>query len=146
MITKMVDIEDKDFKKPDWIADLTSYNHMPTPFEPMTFDEFIHKTSNYSPRFSEFRQIKLNETYHNVHIDYYYDMGIATVYPNKWTTKDDAICFIEPVKYFRIGCKHEFVELFQDECEKRDIYHAGRCYHVSECKLCKLIDAYDSSD
>lgn len=50
------------------------------------------------------------------------------------------------VQYYVFGCDHKYTELSQEECSKRNIYHAGKCYHVSECKLCKTINSYDSGD
>lgn len=50
------------------------------------------------------------------------------------------------VKYFAFGCPHQYVELSKEECETRGIYHAGNCYHVEECKLCKGLSSRDSSD
>lgn len=41
---------------------------------------------------------------------------------------------------------HTYRELGQDECRHRGIYHAGSCYHVSECAGCGNIYAVDSSD
>lgn len=54
-----------------------------------------------------------------------------------WTSK---------VRWFRFGCKHDYLELSQAECSKRGIRHYGRCWHVNECSHCKRITSYDSSD
>lgn len=43
-------------------------------------------------------------------------------------------------------CIHENVEVSQEECSRRGLTHYGRCWHVTECKKCGLIGAYDSSD
>lgn len=42
--------------------------------------------------------------------------------------------------------KHEWRSVPQDECRRRNIFHGGRCYHVSECINCHHINAVDSSD
>lgn len=40
---------------------------------------------------------------------------------------------------------HTYRELGQDECRHRGIYHAGNCWHVSECKGCGNVYSVDSS-
>jgi hypothetical protein len=49
------------------------------------------------------------------------------------------------ISYFRFGCKHSYRELSVEECLDRKIFHGGACYHVSECSLCKYVNAVDSS-
>jgi len=49
------------------------------------------------------------------------------------------------IRYFQFGCDHDYKGLSQAECRKRDIYHAGHCYHVSECKKCGNVNSVDSS-
>ena len=47
----------------------------------------------------------------------------------------------------KLGCEHKRMKsLSQEECHNRKIYHAGRCYSVSECLDCGDIHAVDSSD
>ena len=43
-------------------------------------------------------------------------------------------------------CVHGMVELSQDVCRERGISHYGMCWHVTECKKCGHVSAYDSSD
>lgn len=44
-------------------------------------------------------------------------------------------------------CIHSYDrELGIAECKERDIYHAGRCYHVYECSQCGKMISQDSSD
>jgi hypothetical protein len=50
------------------------------------------------------------------------------------------------IKFYKFGCHHKFRELGGRECNERDIYHAGNCYHVQECTLCGFIEAHDTSD
>jgi hypothetical protein len=49
------------------------------------------------------------------------------------------------IRYFRVGCDHDYGELSQKEARKRGIAHFGNCYHVTECKKCGKILSYDSS-
>jgi hypothetical protein len=41
---------------------------------------------------------------------------------------------------------HEPVEISAAEARSRGIYHGGNCYHVTVCKHCGGVSAYDSSD
>jgi len=50
------------------------------------------------------------------------------------------------IRWFRFGCVHEWRSVTPQECSKRGIYHAPRCYSVSECKKCGHIKSIDSSD
>jgi hypothetical protein len=50
------------------------------------------------------------------------------------------------VRFYAYGCAHRYRELTSAECRARDIYHGGRCFHVSECQDCGYINAVDSSD
>lgn len=43
-------------------------------------------------------------------------------------------------------CAHTFRELSMAECREKGLYHAGRCWHVSECTKCNYIYSVDSSD
>ena len=63
-------------------------------------------------------------------------LAISTFYWNK----------TRPIRYFAFGCNHYYEELSYDESRDRGLYHAGNCYHVNECKKCKHINSYDSSD
>lgn len=40
---------------------------------------------------------------------------------------------------------HTYVELSTTECRAKGLYHAGNCYHVSECTGCGHVNAVDSS-
>ena len=50
------------------------------------------------------------------------------------------------IRWFRFGCVHEWRSVDPDECRKRGIYHAPRCYSVSECTKCGHVKSIDSSD
>lgn len=49
------------------------------------------------------------------------------------------------VRYYRVGCDHDYKELSVAEARKKGHSHFGNCYHVTECAHCKRIFAYDSS-
>jgi hypothetical protein len=42
--------------------------------------------------------------------------------------------------------KHEWRTVTPEECRRRGIYHASRCYRVHECVHCGKINSIDSSD
>lgn len=50
------------------------------------------------------------------------------------------------IRWFRFGCVHEWRSVTPQECSKRGIYHAPRCYSVSECVKCGFVKSIDSSD
>jgi hypothetical protein len=50
------------------------------------------------------------------------------------------------VRWFAFGCEHAWRTVGYDECRTRGIYHAGRCWNVSECTKCGHVNAVDSSD
>lgn len=119
----------------------------PSPnFKEITEKEFAQsKFFSYGADRTEYRQIlpdrlpwKGEKYALSVTLYYLYDgtgYGISSDY---WQGK---------VRYFRFAaCEHEYKELSQQECRKRGLYHAGRCYHVSECVKCGRINAVDSSD
>ena len=123
-----------------------NYNNLPTPNKEVTVDEFISTHAYYSPNNIEFRQIRFGERIQNTHIYWFHDKAFAIAWPNRWTLKENKMIYTEPVRYYRIGCDHEFKELTRDECRARNIPHEGRCWHVVECPKCGQMDAYDSSD
>lgn len=49
------------------------------------------------------------------------------------------------MRYYRVGCDHDYQELSVAEARKKGHMHFGNCYHVTECAHCKRIFAYDSS-
>lgn len=44
------------------------------------------------------------------------------------------------------SCIHDYKELSSIECSELKITHYGMCWHVLQCKHCKQIKSYDSSD
>jgi hypothetical protein len=141
MLQKILMCKKEEFQ-PCWVKDMGSYNRMPVPYREITEEDYIQKAAYYSPEYMESRQVYDKDliaigTYANVTIYWYESNGIAIVWPKG----------AEKVRYFSIGCTHKnSVGLSKDECDKRGIYHGGRCYHVSECSDCGYISEIDSSD
>jgi hypothetical protein len=131
---------------------LGGFNDMPTPFRPISTDEYIHRSSSHSPQAILYRQIHLPEwkTMRQAYIDIYHTFCLARVYPGDWqgnkTPGEYHIRYKEPMLYFYLGCEHKFKELSQQECRERKIMHGGMCNHVYECTICKTLEAHDSSD
>lgn len=97
---------------------------------------------SYNPDKVEFRQFVIDDLdgkpiYHNFRL-YWMPDGHGYAITNEfWKGR---------VRIFRFGCQHQWEELSYQECRKRDIGHAGKCWHVYECKLCKKIKGVDTSD
>jgi hypothetical protein len=68
---------------------------------------------------------------------YFYDGTGIAVSSDFWNGK---------VHYYHFGCSHKYTELGYDTCQKRGFYHAGNCWHVSECSKCGFIESHDTSD
>lgn len=137
---KLVDVQESEFAKPEWVESLGSYNVMPTPYTEITQDDWVAyiRTWGLVGEFYDSRQVlDLPDThgFARVQISWYHDRGMAIVHPNKEAD----------LKFYRIGCYHKHRELSQAECRERGIYHAGNCYHVSECATCGHVEAVDSS-
>lgn len=91
----------------------------------------------YSPDFVEYRQAKHNGKFVSLRIFWFADKTglMAEQCEDSHKVKN----------WYRVGCEHEYVELSSKECCKIKLYHGGMCYHVSKCKKCGHISAYDSS-
>lgn len=115
------------------------YNDAPPGWKKISLKTLVQDTHflRHTPDLIEHRQITSSKTYIEVQLHYFWDgtgVGISTDY---WKGT---------VQYYRFGCVHDYHELSQEECRTRNIYHAGRCWHVRECSRCKHLDAIDSSD
>jgi len=90
----------------------------------------------YNPELIEDRQFMIDGVFRKIKLFWFHDrtgVGIYSDYTNK------------KIIWYKFGCDHNFVELSQQECNKRDLMHFGSCYHVYECKECGYINAVDSS-
>jgi hypothetical protein len=150
---KLINIKENEFVKPVWIKDLGNYNYMPEPYYEITESEYINYQGLYSPMYRETRQVQNKDvftsergSYRNVTIFWYFDRGIAIVWPNEWTLVADSVVYTRDIRYFKIGCNHMNVELSQKECWDNKINHYGTCYHVNRCTLCGLVTSYSMRD
>ena len=118
-------------------------NELPPNFKRITEADFAKSLFFvYTPIATEYRQCQIadyNENrYCGVKFFFFHDgTGIAMT-NDYWGGK---------IAYFSFAaCVHKFSELSYAECQKRGIYHGGRCYHVSLCDKCGYVSAVDSSD
>lgn len=135
--------------KYSWLEDFGTYNKMPTPFIEIDENDYIILTRPHIPKYIEYRQvldIPDTSTMLSIQIYWYHNFAIAIVYPGNWGLEDGKVKYHTGLRYFRIGCKHNFRKLTRKECLNREIEHYGMCYHVYECENCGVIEAYDSSD
>lgn len=124
---------------PEHIAKYGRFNDAPPGFKEITKADIARSLfATHSPVCREYRQIMgFEKTALSVTLYYMHDgtgYGMSFDY---WNSK---------VRWFRFGCEHQYHELTMEECRKRNIYHAGRCWHVRECTLCGHINAVDTSD
>jgi hypothetical protein len=139
---KLVDTADKIVAP--WLKDFGNYNNMPKPFSEITVDEYIHLKGNIV-NYYEHRHIS-HGNIGSIHIEWFYDFGLAVRYPTIWKPENNKIIYKEPIKYYKIGCNHSFVELSYNECKESSIPHFGRCWHVYKCTICGTVNSADSSD
>lgn len=136
-------------EKPEWISDMGTYNSLPKPHYEVTQHDFIYYLSIYSIREIEHRQLRDYEGYLDCYIFWFSDCALAILLPTEWDYREgetfSGFIYKKPIRYFYIGCKHDFEELSPEECKKLGIPHHGMCWHVVRCKKCGIIRAYDSS-
>lgn len=149
-ITRAVHVDEAHI--PDGVTELGHFNEMPKPWREATVNEYAHMRGCYSPQYFESRnalEVIDGVTIGSITIEWFHNCGFAVRMPNKWhcdSNEPGGIAYDEPIRYFKIGCDHENVELSQAECRERGIQHMGRCWHVVECTKCGHVEAYDSSD
>ena len=128
------------------------YNYLPEPFREATLSEFLWSLSIYSPSEVGHRQVwernddGVGTRIATFKIFWFYDCAIAVEikYDGKATRSEiDAFTI---GKIYRIGCDHKWRTINREECLQRDIWHGGRCWHVTECTECGMMRSYDSSD
>ncbi len=132
---------------PDYREKWGGHNDLPPNWQELTEKEFAQSEFfTYGPEFTDFRQVILPSkrypkgVYTDLHLYFFHlNRGFA-LWHDYWEGK---------VHYARFAlCVHEWQEMSQAWCAKQKppIYHGGRCYHVSRCKKCGVINAVDSSD
>ena len=144
---KCVEVSSDEFKKPVWITKMHGKYNLPEPFEEITESDFIHYFPVCPPRFIEYRQVMV-KGYLDCDIYWFGEYAIAIVFPTDWTIDNrlhSGIRYKKRLKFFYVGCKHEYEELSPKEAAMYGIKHFGCCWHVVRCKKCGYIMAYDSS-
>jgi hypothetical protein len=139
---KLVTIEDKEFVVPEWITDFGGFNHMPRPFEEVTWHDFNHIMCIESPTHMEHRQVR-NEIdgqgCNSIKIFWFHNCAFAMRMANSWRCGKEGepnIFFTEETRYFKIGCQHDYIE------------QGGTpmFFHTFKCSKCGNFMSYDSSD
>jgi hypothetical protein len=136
-----------EYKEKKAAPDGTTYNEFPRGWAEITQKDFTQGPMfRYMPRYVEPRQMYAVQPETGLRGG---KMTDATLY---WFEDGTGVAMVSDfwkgtIRYFAFGCKHEYKDLPQKECASRipAIYHAGRCYSVSECKKCLHILAVDSS-
>lgn len=123
---------------------------LPEPHEEVTEHEFRHLLGMWGARKVETREWCADgQKYRDLYVIYWFPYcGIAVQYPMKWKTDcslpGNIRYELEP-RYFRLGCKHDWVELSQEEARAQGRLHHGMCWHVFHCGKCDTYKSYDSS-
>jgi hypothetical protein len=128
----------------EYIGVANEFNHAPEGWREITEKEFAQSLFfSYAPDKTDHRQIfyingkPIDGPCISAFLYYFYDGTGVALSNDFWGGK---------VHYYHFGCEHNYVEISVQECQKRGIFHAGNCYHVSECSKCGRIDSVDSSD
>lgn len=160
MITKLVTAKNEEFKPPLGVVDYDNhYNHMPGPFREISWHDFVHKASIWSPQWQEFRQVRGLPGYEEralvaVRIGWYWFGGLGTVYPRKWRTATEQeraeplgpkIIWEEPIRYFLIGCEHDWRRMTAEEISSYGGRRVSQHDNFEVCTICGLNQYYDSS-
>lgn len=139
----------RDWKSPDG----TEYNDPPKNFRSASMEEIATKqvVSMYNPTHIESRQIWVKSRDNLVRDSDHKNNGVIIVALLYWLPDGTGYAvendyWGKKINYYLFGCEHKVKELSCDECNKRNIYHGGRCYHVYECGKCGDISSSDSSD
>lgn len=132
--------EKAEFVLPPGVEEFGSYNYMPKPFRLAEEHEYIHHTGHYTPRFTEYRQVKdlPDVGFRAVRIYWYRAQGWAVRFPDRWHSRrpDEGegygIVYEDPIVYYKIGCDHKM-----DVVERgRDVPGKSRNEERLECSRC----------
>lgn len=145
MIKQPLYIEDREKLEKLWpLFGGDHHNHPPPNLREVDEAEIVQRSPflSYHHDFETYKQVLADkpgggQEWLSLHLLLYHDgtgIGMTKDHQNK------------RVRWFRFGCEHTYRGLDQKECAERGIYHAGRCYHVSECTKCHHVRAVDSSD
>jgi hypothetical protein len=133
-----------------YLKSIGGFNELPTPHSVIDWNEYwsLHR-EHY--RYQEFRQIqevagKPLKYFKNVHLIFGHTHGLGIIQPSTWTLKDSKVVWTEEPILVRLGCEHKWEEKSKEWCTLHKVPHYGKCYHVSQCTKCAMIDAVDSSD
>jgi hypothetical protein len=135
--------------------DGTDSYEMPKGWRSITLEELaLSKFNNETPAFIEHRQFNWHsdiQPYSKKRITailHWYHDKTGVAFNKEWVYNPTKKEGQWEISCFAFGCKHQFKELSQEECLKREfpLPHYGMCWHVHECKLCDYVDSYDSSD
>lgn len=147
---RLVRVEKDEREKLEKLFDITNYNHPPANFREVD-EDWIARYSRF--RIYGFKYIWYSQIF--IDIDKPQDMKNQPLIGMHFFGDDSSegiaiytdYCGEKKIRYFAFaGCFHDMEGLSQEECRKQGIYHGGRCYHVSKCKKCGWVSAYDSSD
>lgn len=153
MLSKLVRIDQADFKLPTGVEDFGNYNKMPEPWVEVTRDFYFNWGTMWILDAVESRQITPIHTpelfkpgqrngFFPVRIEWYWWGGVAVNLPQKWrvaardTWPDNGgVIYEGEIRYFRLGCVHDFKE-YKTE---------GMHMHYTQCTKCGKKWGYDSS-
>lgn len=108
-----------------YIKDMGDVNNLPTPNNISSLDEYFHYSFTYSPKYEEFRQVRVIEggRIYNTKIIYFDEMAFAILQVP------------EKVQVIKIGCTLEWNLLGRDNTRKK--------YYCQYCNIDKIINSSD---
>ena len=121
---------------------VSEYNQIPDNMVELTEAQWAQSDYfSYDPESVETRQFTISDVsgknvFHTFRLYHMHDGHGYAITHEYWQGR---------VRVFRFGCQHEWHELCENECEKRNINHFGNCWHVEECVKCNHVRSFDSS-
>jgi hypothetical protein len=130
-----------------YLKNLGNHNSLPEPFREVDEHYYRHHVHLQCARVKQYRQIIMDKTFFPADIFFYSHYALAVMLPVEWKSDDSTsggIRYTKPIKYFHIGCNHQWDGQFTPEEEKSLL--KGQCIHNRKCSQCGMILVQDSSD
>jgi hypothetical protein len=118
--------------------DGTGFNEAPIGLREIKEEVFARSQFFVSlPTHTEYRQVIRESQVLALHMFWFQDKTGIAISRDYYAGK---------IKYFAFGCEHNFIRLFDKECEERNIKLYNNCVSVYKCCNCNYISINDSSD
>lgn len=130
-----------------YLKSVGHHNTFPEPFREVDEHYYRHHVHLQCAKMRQFRQIIQENTCFSAEVLFYPHYALAVLFPPEWTGDDSVaggVRYTKSLRYFHIGCKHQWDGQFTPEEEKSLLW--GQCMHNRKCSQCGMILVHDSSD